>query len=53
MAITAGKEDGADSTATMTTTAFTSVCESQWDEYITEDLAERITGNSTRYVFGK
>ena len=31
---TVEKDDDIDSTATETTAAFTSVCESEWDEYI-------------------
>ena len=39
------KEVDTDSTATMTTTAVTSVCESEWNNYITEGLAETTTLN--------
>ena len=38
---TVEKEDDIDSTATQTTAAFTSVCELEWDEYITEGLCSR------------
>ena len=34
------KKDDTDSTATVTTAAFTSVCESEWDDITTEGLAE-------------
>ena len=37
----------------MTTTAVTSVCELEWDDYITEGLAEITTLNDQVYVFGK
>ena len=50
---TAEKEDDTDSTATLTTAAFTSVCESEWDNDITERLAETTTSNDEIYVFGK
>ena len=36
----AEKEDGTDSTATETTAAFTSVCESECDDYTTEGLVD-------------
>ena len=49
----AEKEDDADSTATVTTTAFTSVCESEYDNDITEGLAETTALNNQIYVFGK
>ena len=49
----AEKEDEADSTATLTTVAFTSVCESEWDNDITEGLAETTALNDQIYVFGK
>ena len=47
------KEDDTDSTATVTTTAVTSVCDSEWNDYITEGLAETTTLNNQIYVFGK
>ena len=47
------KEDDIDSTATVTTTAVTSVCESEWNSYITEGLAETTTLNDQIYVFGR
>ena len=51
---TAEKEDDTDSTATVTTAVFTSVCESEWDDDITEGLAETTTLNDQIiYVFGK
>ena len=37
----------------MTTAAFTSVCESEWDDDITERLAGTTTSNNQIYVFGK
>ena len=37
----AGKEDNTDSTVTKTTAVFTSVCESTWDDCITEGLCSR------------
>ena len=36
--MTAEKEDNTDFTATMTTAAFSSACESEWDDDITEGL---------------
>ena len=51
--ITAEKEDNTDSTATVTTAAFTSVCTSEWDYDITEQLVETTTLNNQIYVFGK
>ena len=48
---TAEKED--DAAATKTTAAFTSVCESEWDDYTTEGLAETTTLNGQAYIFGK
>ena len=53
MTIKAEKEDDADSTATTTTAAATSVFESEWDDYMTEGLAETTTSNEWIYVFGK
>ena len=50
---TAEKKDDTDSTATVTTAAFTSVCESEWDDDITERLARTTTLNNQIYVFGK
>ena len=50
---TAEKEDDADSTATVTTAAVTSVCESGWGDDSTEVLAETTTLNDQIYVFGK
>ena len=47
------KDDDTNSTATVTTTAVTSVCESEWNNYITEGLAETTTLNDQIYVFGK
>ena len=47
------KKDDTDSTATVTTAAFTSVCESEWDSYTTEGLAETTTLNDQIHVFGK
>ena len=46
---TAEKEDDTDSTATVTTAAFTSVCESGWDDDITEQPAETTTLNNQIY----
>ena len=37
----------------MTTTAVTSVCELEWNNYITEGLAATTTLNDQIYVFGK
>ena len=37
----------------MTIAAFTSVCESEWDGDITEQLAGTTTSNNQIYVFGK
>ena len=48
----AGKEDDADSTVTKTTTAFTSVCESEQDNYTTEGLVETTTLYDQTNVFG-
>ena len=51
---TADMEDDTDSTATVTTAAFTSGCESEWDDDITERLAGTATlNNQIWYVFGK
>ena len=50
---TVEKEDNTDFTATVTTAAFASVCESEWDDDITEGLAETTTLNNQIYVFGK
>ena len=44
------KEDGTDSTATVTTAAVTSDCESEWNDYITERLAETTTLNDQIYL---
>ena len=48
---TAEKEDDADSTATVTTAALTSVCGSEWDNDTVERLAETTTLNDQIYVF--
>ena len=49
----ADKEDDTPySTATETTAAFTSVCESEWYDYTAEGLAETTTLNYQTYVFG-
>ena len=37
----------------MTTTAFASVCEPEWDDGITEGLTETTTLNNQIYVFGQ
>ena len=50
---TAEKEDDTDSTDTVTTAAFTSVCELEQDDDIAERLAETTTLNNQIYVFGK
>ena len=50
---TADKEDDTDSTATVTTTAFTSICGSEWDDDAVEGLAETTILNDQIYVFGK
>ena len=50
---TAEKEDDTDSTATVATVAFTSICESEWDDDITEQLAGTTTLNNQIYIFGK
>ena len=47
------KEDDTNSTATVTTAAFTSDGELEWDDYITEGLAETTTLNDQVHVFGK
>ena len=47
------KEDDTDSTATVTTTAVTSVCEFERNDCITEELAETTTLNDQIYVFGR
>ena len=47
------KEDDTDSTSTKITAAFTSVCESEWENYTTEGLAETTTLNNQTYAFGK
>ena len=48
---TAEKEDDTDSTATKTTAAFTSVCESEWGDYTTEELVETTILNDQTYVY--
>ena len=50
---TAEKEDDTDSTGTVTTAAFTSVCELESDDDITKQLAGTTTSNNQIYVFGK
>ena len=50
---TADNEDNTDSTATVTTAAFTSVCGSEWGDNTIEGLAEPSTLNNQIYVFGK
>ena len=47
---TAEKEDNTDSTATVITAAFTSVCESEWDDDITEPLAGTTISNNQIYI---
>ena len=51
--IKAEKEDDADSTATTTTAAATSVFGSEWEDYVTEGLAEIPTPDEQIYVFGE
>ena len=50
---TAEQEDNTDAKVTMTTEAFTSICESEWGDDIAEGLAETTTLNNQIYVFGK
>ena len=50
---TSEKEDDTDSTATVTTAPFTSVCELEWDNDIAERLTETTSLNGQIYVFGK
>ena len=49
----AEKKDNTNSTVIETTAAFTSVCESEWENYTTEGLAETTTLNNQTYAFGK
>ena len=49
---TGEKEDNTDSTAIVTTSAFTTGCEMEWGDDITERLAETTTSNNQIYVFG-
>ena len=46
-------EDDTESIDTETTSAFTSECESKWDNCTTEGLAETATLKNQTYVFGK
>ena len=50
---TVDKEDNADSTATVTTAVFTSICGSELGDDATEGLAEPTTLNDQICVFGK
>ena len=51
--ITAEKKDDTDSTTTVTTATATSVCILEWDNDITEVLAEITALNDQIYVFEK
>ena len=48
-----GKEDGTNSTATITTTAFTLSCESEYDEYSCDVMMEPRTLSDHTYGFGR